>query len=564
MPTSSAAMSRRGPGAASPRDIALVDADAGIPGSDLPGVPAGSALPGVDGGPPASGAPTTAKAMIRGSSLMLVGRAIAMGVNFIVQVMIVRYLTKTDYGAFAYALALVDLGQTVATFGLDRTATRFLSIDDEHQRYDRLFGTLIFVVSAVLGLGLAVVLVVDGVQAMLPGGLIGDAQASTLLVILIILAPIQALDSILTGVLSVFASPGSIFIRRFVLAPGLKLAVVALLVLGGAGVDFLASGYVVAGLIGIVVYVVLLGRLFWVRGLWARLRIRSLDIPIREILLFTIPLLTTDLVYIVLNASDAILLGLFRGTTDVAAFRVIVPAAGLNLLVFSSFTLLAVPAAARLFARNDREGVRDLYWQTAVWMAVISFPLFALTFSLAGDVTRVLYGQRYEGSAVYLAMLSFGYYFNTALGFNGLTLRVYGALRPIVLVNIAAVVLNLALNLALIPVLGPLGAAIGTTTTLVVHNILKQVALQMRTGISMFEPRYARVYSVLGVAAVGLLLVVVLIHPVFIVGLTLAGVVSLVVFALTRSELRIGGTFPELRRLPFAHWLFGEEDEPDE
>ena len=542
----------------------MVDADAEVPFPALPGEPPGPVLPGDQVEPATTTAPTTARAQIRGSSLMLVGRTIAMAANFIVQVLTVRYLTKTEYGAFAYALSFVDLGQMVATFGLDRTITRFLSIDDEGRRYDRMFGTLAFVAAAVGGLGLGVVLVVDGLEAMLPGGLIGDSQAATLLVILIILAPIQAVDSVLTGVLSVFASPRSIFVRRFVLAPGLKLAVVGLLVLGRAGVDFLAWGYVVAGLIGVVVYVILLARLFWVRGLWARLQVRSLDIPIREILLFTIPLLTTDLVYIVLNTSDAILLGFFRGTADVAAFRVVLPAAGLNQLVFSSFTLLFVPAAARLFARNDREGVHDLYWQTAVWMAVISFPLFALTFSLSSQLTLALYGQRYEGSSLYLAMLSFGYYFNTALGFNGLTLRVYGAIRSIVLVNVAAAVLNLALNLFLIPIYGPLGAAIGTTTTLVVHNVLKQVALRMQTGMSLFEPRYLRVYSVLTIGAVGLWFVELLLRPGFVVGLVLAAVVSVAVFSLTRSELRIGGTFPELMRIPFARWLFGGGNKPDE
>jgi O-antigen/teichoic acid export membrane protein len=494
---------------------------------------------------------------------MLVGRAIAMAANLVVQILTVRYLTQTDYGAFAYALSFVDLGQSIATFGLDRTITRFLSIDDEHRRFDRLFGTLAFVAAAVGGLGLAVVLVVDGLETMAPGALINDAQASTLLVILIILAPIQAVDSILTGVLSVFASPRSIFVRRFVLAPGLKLAVVGLLVLGRAGVDFLAWGYVAAGMIGVIVYLGLLARLFRARGLWARLRPRELDIPVREILLFTIPLLTTDLVYIVLNTSDAILLGLFRGTADVAAFKVVLPAAGLNQLVFSSFTLLFVPAAARLFARNDRAGVQDLYWQTAVWMAVISFPLFALTFSLAGDVTHLLYGERYDGSALYLAMLSLGFYFNTALGFNGLTLRVYGALRSIVLVNVAAAVLNLVLNLALIPLFGALGAAIGTTTTLIVHNILKQVALRIRTGMSLFEPRYLRVYTVLAAAAAGLGIVEVAFRPGFIVGLFLAGIVSVAVFSMTRSQLRIGGTFPELMRIPFARWLFGESGRHD-
>ena len=502
-------------------------------------------------------APTSARSQIRGSSLLLVGRALAMAVNFIVQVLTVRYLTTTDYGAFAYALAIVDLGQMVAAFGMDRTITRFLSIDDEERRYDRLFGTLIFSLGTIASLGLAVVLVVDGLQALAPGGLVGGGHAATLLAILIVLAPIQAFDAALTGVLSVFASPRSIFIRRFVVAPGLKLAVITLLVLGQAGVEFLAWGYVVAGVIGLAVYGFLLARLFRARGLWARLRPRHLDIPVRELLLFTIPLLTTDLVYIVLNTSDAILLGWFRGPADVAAFRVIIPAAGLNQLVFSSFTLLFVPAAARLFARNDRDGVRDLYWQTAIWMAVISFPLFAMTFSLAGDVTTALYGERYAGSSLFLAMLSLAYYFNTALGFNGLTLRVFGAVRSIVLINVAAAVLNLALNLALIPLYGPLGAAIGTTTTLIVHNVLKQIGLRRTTGISLFEARYLRVYVVLASGALSLLAVELVLAPHFIVEVVLAALVSIVVFVLTRDELRIGQTFPEILRLPFAARLFG-------
>jgi O-antigen/teichoic acid export membrane protein len=508
-------------------------------------------------------APTTARAQIRGSSLLLVGRAIAMAANFIVQVLTVRYLTKADYGAFAYALSIVDLGQMVATLGMDRTIARYLPIDDEARRYDRLFGTLVFSIGLVLGLGLATVLAVVGVQALLPGGLIGDSQAAMILVILILLSPIQALDSLFTGLLSVFASPRSIFIRRFLLAPGLKLAAVSLLVLTQAGVAFLAWGYVAAGAIGIAVYAVLLLRLFARRGLLARLRWRSLEIPVRELLLFALPLLTTDLVYIVLNTSDAIFLGLFRGTADVAAFRVVIPAAGLNQLVFSSFTLLFVPAASRLLARNERAGIHDLYWQTAVWMAVISFPLFAATFSFASDLTRILYGSRYADSALYLAMLSFGYYVNTALGFNGLTLRVYGAIRPIVLLNVAAAVLNVLLNLALIPTLGPLGAAIGTTTALVVHNALKQIALYRVTGISPFEPRYFRVYLVLVAAAVGLLILEVVVRLPTWLAVFVAAAVSAAVFLLTRSELRIADTFPEVRRIPVLGWLAGAAGDGD-
>ena len=57
---------------------------------------------------------------IRGSSLLLTGRMLSMAINFVVQILIVRNLSETEYGAFAYALSIVAFGQTIITFGLDR------------------------------------------------------------------------------------------------------------------------------------------------------------------------------------------------------------------------------------------------------------------------------------------------------------------------------------------------------------------------------------------------------------------------------------------------------------
>ena len=49
---------------------------------------------------------SAARRQIRGSTLLLVGQLLAKGVNFGVQVLIVRYLSKSDYGALAYALSI--------------------------------------------------------------------------------------------------------------------------------------------------------------------------------------------------------------------------------------------------------------------------------------------------------------------------------------------------------------------------------------------------------------------------------------------------------------------------
>jgi O-antigen/teichoic acid export membrane protein len=495
---------------------------------------------------------------LRGSSLLLVGRFISIGVNFAVQVMIARYLSVSAYGAFAYALSLVTLGETIVTFGLDRGVSRFLAVYDEQKDYERITGTLVMVAGTIISLGLVLVLLVIGLQGVLRGTVINDELAVALLVILIVLAPIQALDHLLGGVLSVFASARAIFLRKYIVAPGLRLAVVLLLVLGGFGVEFLAVGYVITGAIGVAVYAGILWRVLGERGIRGRMRRGSMRIPGREILAFTFPLLTTDLVYVAMNTTDAIFLGLFGGGTEaVAEYRVIQPLAGMNLVVFSAFTLLYMPAASRLFARADRAGVADLYWRTAIWMAVFSFPVFVLTTSMAEPVTTALYGERYADSATYLVLLSIGSYVNAALGFNGLTIRVFGFIRYTVVINLVAAGANVALNLLLIPEYGPLGAAVAAMSTLILHNILKQAGLRLGTGIDVFAWRYLRVYVIIMVAALAVAAIQVTVKPPLIVDLALVGLSSVVVIMANRHLLRVHETFPEVLRLPLMRRILG-------
>jgi O-antigen/teichoic acid export membrane protein len=397
---------------------------------------------------------------------------------------------------------------------------------------------------------------VYSLQGVLEGSLVSDERAISVLLILIVLAPLSALDGLMMGMFAVFSRPRAIFFRKYVLTPGLRLTVVLLLVLGGQSVFFLAAGYVATAAFGVALYGVLLHRMLRDEGLLDRLREGGVQVPAREVLGFTIPLLTSDLVYMTMNTSDVILLGHYGGATDVAAFRVIGPTAHLNQLVMTSFTLLFTPLAARMFARHDREGINQLYWQTAVWIAVLSFPLFALTFSLADPVTVTLFGERYESSAVYLTLLSLGYYFNAALGFNGLTLKVYGRLRYIVSINILAALVNVGVNIILIPRYGALGAAIGTCGTLILHNILKQAGLRF-IGIGLFRRADLRVYVSIVAAAAALLALQLALDPPAVVSFVFAALASLVVIAVSRSSLRAAQTFPELMRFRLMRLIVG-------
>ena len=55
---------------------------------------------------------TSTRGHIRGSVMLLLGRLTSMSLAFVTQVVMVRYLSKSDYGAFAYALSVVALLQS--------------------------------------------------------------------------------------------------------------------------------------------------------------------------------------------------------------------------------------------------------------------------------------------------------------------------------------------------------------------------------------------------------------------------------------------------------------------
>src|SRR5204863_6524147 len=118
-----------------------------------------------------------------------------------------------------------------------------------------------------------------------------DPHALTLLSILIFLAPVQALDDVLISLFAVFAKARSIFVRRHLLAPAFKIAVVIALILSHSDATFLAVGYLASSFIAVLIYIFQFSRILRKEGLLADFSLRGLVLPWWEVLSFSIPLL---------------------------------------------------------------------------------------------------------------------------------------------------------------------------------------------------------------------------------------------------------------------------------
>jgi O-antigen/teichoic acid export membrane protein len=492
---------------------------------------------------------------LRGSSLLLLGRVASLGFTVATQVVMVRALTKSDFGGFAFALSITSASRFLLSLGQGRTLSRFLAVYVEERDYGKVFGSVLVAVGTVLAMGALLITSLFVFTAELVDPFVDDASAATVLLIVVFLAPLEALDQLFVALFAVFTKPRSIFFRKYLFTPGLRLVVVLTVALSGGSVEVLALGYVAAQVLGLVIYVTMLHGVFRDQGLLTDVRLRHLSWPVRNVFTFALPMLSTELVYLSMNTGSVLLLGHYFGQVEVADLRAVYPAAGLNKIVYSTFLTLYLPMASRLFARGDHASLRADYWRTAAFLAVVSYPIFAMTGPFASPTTVFLFGERYAGSAVILALLATGYYFNSALGFNMVTLQAYGKVRFLFGVNIGCAVLNLVLGFAVAPTYGAVGVAVSNCVTLVVQNVACQLGLRRTLGTALVDRGYARVYVSLVVATGLLWAIQEIAHPGLLICMVLTAITSVGLLAVNRPMLALASQFPELQRIPLLRSL---------
>jgi O-antigen/teichoic acid export membrane protein len=493
---------------------------------------------------------------------LIVGQVFAVVLTLAAQILLVRHLSKSGYGVFAFGLSVVQVAEIVAAFGLRRGVNRFLPMYEERDEPELAAGLLVFAVTTVLGLGVTVACVVIGFRGLIGGAVAGATGAATVLAILILLAPVHAMENLLDGVFAVFARPRTIVLRKHVYIPAMRLAVVAAVSVTGASARVLAWGWVSAGVLGLVAYGTLLAQVLDQRGLLTRIRVLDVRYPVRELLRFTIPLLTSDITAVLFASVGTILLGYMASAAEVATLRAVLPIATTMTYVIANFELLFVPLASRLLAQREGPQISRLYWQTTAWTAVLSLPIFLPSFVFAGPLTAFLFGERYADSAAVLAVLAAGYYAIAATGLNGLLLGVYGDVRFIAATNALVTACLVGLNILLIPGHGALGAAIASTVSVILLNAAFQWRLMTRTDVRGVDRAYAMLLGAIAVAVAALTTLQVAISPPLWIGAAAAIAAFAVIAVLARRKLALAESFPELAHVPLLRRLVATGDPP--
>jgi O-antigen/teichoic acid export membrane protein len=437
----------------------------------------------------------TLKKVAKGTTIVLIGTIIGMLLGFGSRVIIVRYITQSEYGVYSLAVALVGIFGTVATLGLAQGATRYIAYFRGKNELSKIKSVIFSSLGFTLVASILLSLVLFFTSDILSTKAFHSPELSTPLKIFSAAIPF----SVLTGMLiTIFRGFDRVDVQVYfvnilngVLFP-LLLGVVIFFGLGFLGViyAFLAAGVITC--LALAVYTIRKPPLPLKGG-------ESASPMGKELLLFSLPLLLNAMLYIIIQWTDVLMLGYFKTSSDVGLYNAASPLAELIPIPLTSLTFIYVPVISQLYSRGLMKEMERSYQVLTKWIFSLSFPLTLILLLFPITTLSFLFGYQYAEAAPALRILVVGLAFNAFLGGNGMTLLVMGKSRLLLWASLIGALLNVVLNATLIPPLGITGAAVASLASYFAVNIFCSAKLYQLARIHPFTKNYLKPFIASGV-----------------------------------------------------------------
>ncbi|MEP6464134.1 MAG: oligosaccharide flippase family protein [Frankiaceae bacterium] len=410
--------------------------------------------------------------------LLPLGAAVSQLVTFGVVLLLARILKPQGVGLYIQAYAVLALLSSLCLAGLrgglsSAVAGRRSAGDEAGLRGTIALGLALPTAAAILCAGLLFAAAPSLLRA-----LSMDPRLSDLLRLAAVTLVFHVFTDCALAATRGFHTTRYFALVSLIVEPVLRLVVTADLLGVGAGirgalVALLASNVVAAILAGITLW-----RLLDPVAVRPRYDLRELHVaPVS----WLGALATTGLIW-----GDVLLVGALRNSSDAGVYAVATRLVALAAVGLPPVLAAGTPALVRAVGGRRIADIQHRYATTTGWMARLALPGLVALIVLPRDLLA-LFGPGFAAAATAMVVLATGKLLDALTGPTALMLTLTGRAPVNVLDNGAVLLLNIGLNLYLIPRHGILGAGIAWAASIWVLNIARIVQVWLLTGILPFS-----------------------------------------------------------------------------
>ncbi len=404
--------------------------------------------------------------------------------RYLYTLLLARWVGSEFLGIYSLANSVRLISEVFGKMGMEIGVMRFVSLlnpDIEKKKIQRLIGSAVKMTMAFSVVIMAGLLVSSGF--IVTHILKEPPLLKIVLMVFAIAIPFNAITLVVA-----FATQGfkrlkyKIFITQF-LNPTILLVVMIISFWFISVEVALMAPMLVSSIIGFIVMFAVLKKLTGVKNQ------QLLKAPFdRELLVFSYPLMFVTILLTLMHWMDILMLGAFTNASTVGLYHPAARTAGLLQALLTSFLSIYSPMIAQFHAESDQKNMSGSYKLVSRWLLTFSIPV-ALIFLVYPQKVMLLFGAEYLPSANVLIVLTAATFIHAILGAAQSTLSMTGHTRLLLWNAIGAFIINIILNIILIPNYGMIGAAWATLISLFVISLLRVLEVRWILKLTFFSTK---------------------------------------------------------------------------
>lgn len=419
--------------------------------------------------------------LLRGAVGSVALRVLAIILRLVLAVLLARVLGPAGYGIYSYVFALVSVMAIPAQLGLPGLVVRETAKARVRQEWGLMRGLWQWASKVAIAFSLMIGVAAAGLAAFFHDRFT-DLQLTTFAFGLL-LVPLGALGNLRGAAVRGLGKAVIGQLPEEVLRPLLTILLVLAVIVRQPAESLTAALAMGLQVLAVAVTFVIGAYMLW------KLRPAPLALKPapayqhRHWLRSCLPLAFVAGMMLINGNTDVLMLGFFASEHEVGSYRAVVQAATLVSFGVQAVGMVAAPYFARLHAAGNMLELQRAVTLSSRASAAVALPAALALIFWGEPILTFVFGREYAGGAIALGILAAGHLLNASMGVLGGLLNMTGHERDTARGVAIAAVVNIVLNLALVPSFGMNGAALATSLTLITWGVLLQFAVRERLGI---------------------------------------------------------------------------------
>ena len=387
-------------------------------------------------------------------SWVFISQIIGLATGFLLSVILGRFLGAAAFGLFIMTLTIYTIASLVGGIGIPSAIVKYVAEFKEDKEKLNIFVSCGVVKSVFFGVVIGSVLfALSDVLA----NIFNMSELTDLIKIIALSLPFLVVNNTLLGLLNGLREMKSYSLRA-VIRSSLLLGFTILLV----GIGFGITGAVLALLLSEVGTLFLL---IFISRNYFNFVIRDYVKTTKEVVKFSSQIFLGNAAWMTNTNADKLLVGYFLMDTDVGIYAIALAIANGLLMIPNAMSTITYPAISEYNGKGQHEAIETMINKSMKYSLIVLSILGLLIVFFSKEIILLLLTPEFLPAVTPLTILIFGMIFSGAMGSVGAAWTAMG--RPDLEYKLIIPVLfvNLSMNIVLIPILGIMGAAIGTATS---------------------------------------------------------------------------------------------------